>query len=73
MGRLVLTKAKGKYYFWVSVTFQQTSPFCMTCLLYFFADKGLLNGLLYVHIHSGREFHKNGNSFKVNKKYGFKI
>ena len=45
--------------------------FLFDVFLIFFADKGLLNGLLYVHIHSGRGFHKNGNSFKVNKKYGF--
>lgn len=45
----------------------------MTFFSLFFADKGLLNGLLYVHIHSGRGFHKNGNSFKVNKKYGLLI
>lgn len=43
----------------------------MTFFSFFFSDKGLLNGLLYVQIHSGRGFHKNGNPFKVNKKYGF--
>lgn len=45
----------------------------MTFFSFFFSDKGLLNGLLYVQIHSGRGFHKNGNPFKVNKKYGFLI
>ena len=47
---------------------QKANPLCLhDVFLIVFADKGLLNGLLYVHIHSGRGFHKNGNSFKVNK------
>ena len=47
------------------------SHFSYDVFLIVFADKGLLNGLLYVHIHSGRGFHKNGNSFEVNKKNVF--
>lgn len=52
----------------------KTNPFSShDVFLIVFADKGLLNGLLYVQIHSGRGFHKNGNPFNVNKKCGFLI
>lgn len=45
----------------------------MMFFLLFFVDKGFLNGLLYVYIYFGWGFYKNGNFFKVNKKYGFLI
>ena len=43
------------------------------CLFLYFADKGLLNGLLYVHIHSGRGFHKNGNKTIINALSGSRV